>query len=104
MAVTVDGLRAYMVDPPDDDAILKTFLDSAISSATSSGIPKFRNNAEYDLFIYALATLRYDNRGLQFAGSYVAAQGDNAQDMINAFTLRLRHAEEDDVPAGGDCE
>ena len=102
MAATVEGLRAYMVDPPDEDYILETFLQSAISTARSAGIPEFKNNAEYDLFIYALATLRYDNRGLQFAGSYVAAQGENARDMINSFVIRLRHAQEDEQ-LGGDC-
>lgn len=104
MAATVEGLRAYMVDPPDDDDVLDLFLRSAKSSAREAGIPDFRNNAEYDVFIYALATLRYDNRGLQFAGSYVAAQGDNAKAMIDGFVLRLRHAKEDDAGDGGDSE
>lgn len=101
MAATVKGLRAYMVDPPDEDEILQLYLDSALSMARNAGIPNFRNNAEYDLFIYALATLRYDNRGLAFGGSYVAAQGDNAKDMINSFVIRLRHAQEDDTEGGG---
>ena len=102
MAATVEGRRAYMVDPPDEDYTLEMFLQSAISTARSEGIPDFKNNADYDLYIYALATLRYDNRGLQFGGSYVAAQGENARDMKNAFVLRLRHAQEDEQ-LGGDC-
>lgn len=69
------------------------YLQAAKSKAKSAGIPAFENNAQYDLFITALAAMYYDNRGMTFQDPADAA---NAQRMIDSFVLELRYAEDGD--------
>lgn len=96
MAVTPERLAGYLraqspaaaVDDPD---ALALYLAAARSRARSSGVPEYEDNAEYDLFILALAAMEYDNRG--FGAPLI--DPDKAQRMINGFVLRLRHAGED---------
>lgn len=68
------------------------YLQGAKSKARSAGIPVFANNAQYDMFILALAGMYYDNRGMAFQNPADAA---NAQNMIDSFVLELRYATED---------
>jgi hypothetical protein len=68
------------------------YLQAAKSKARAAGIPTFENNAQYDLFIMALAALYYDNRGMTFQNPADAA---NAQKMIDSFVLELRYGDED---------
>jgi hypothetical protein len=68
------------------------YLNAAKSKAKQAGIPAFTNNAQYDLFIQALAAMYYDNRGMVFQNPADAA---NAQRMIDSFVLELRYGEED---------
>lgn len=94
--VTVWGLREYLNCSPDTTtSSLTTWLEAAKSEARTAGIPEFKHNAQYDLFIYALASWYYENRGLQLSGSYQATQRDAMQKMKDAFVLQLRHATED---------
>jgi len=69
-----------------------TYLNAAKSKAKAAGIPAFVNNAQYDMFIMALAAMYYDNRGMVFD----APQNEQAaRNMVNSFVLELRYAEED---------
>lgn len=94
MAATVEGLRKYLRLMPDSDDELSLWLNAARDKAKAAGIPDFKNNASYDLFLYALAAMYYDNRGMGFSGSYQQAAGDNATNMINNFVLSLRYSED----------
>lgn len=97
MAVSANGLKAYLNCSPDiTEDQLSLWLNAAKSEARTAGIPDFENNAQYDLFIYALAAWYYDNRGLQVSGSYQATARETMQKIKDAFVLQLRHAEEDD--------
>lgn len=69
-----------------------TYLNAAKSKARAAGIPAFESNAQYDLFIMALAAMYYDNRGMAFQDPADAA---NAQRMIDSFVLELRYGDED---------
>ena len=69
-----------------------TYLNAAKSKARAAGVPAFESNAQYDLFILALAALYYDNRGMTFQNPADAA---NAQRMIDSFVLELRYGDED---------
>lgn len=100
MAVTTTDLVAYLNLPPDAAADLTVYLNAARSKARAAGVPSFQHNAEYDMFMLALAGMYYDNRGLSVSGSYQATAEENARRMINSFVLELRHASEDE-PAGG---
>ncbi len=95
MAVTIYGLRKYLNLPPDNDEELEYYLAAARSKANAAGIPEYQNNAQYDLFLYAMAAMYYDNRGMGFSGSYQGAAEENARRMINSFVLELRYAGED---------
>lgn len=97
MAVTQIGLCDYLGLPADNADSLSLYLDAAKSKARTAGIPDFQHNAQYDLMIYALAAMYYDNRGMAFSGSYQATAEANAHKLINSFVLELRHAEEDPV-------
>lgn len=68
------------------------YLNAAKSKARAAGIPAFESNAQYDLFIMALAAMLYDNRGMTFQNPADAA---NAERMINSFVLELRYGDED---------
>lgn len=100
MAVTVDDLRKYLNNPPDNKESLERYLSAARSRARGAGVPEYKNNANYDLFILALAASEYDNRGLSFSGSYQATAEENTRKLINSFVLELRYAGEDGEEAG----
>ena len=104
MATSTSGLASYLHLPPDSAESLSPYLDAAKSMAREADVPAFTHNAQYDLFIYSLAAMYYDNRGMAFSGSYQATAEKNARAMINSFVLQLRDATEDPVvPAvGGD--
>ena len=68
------------------------YINAAKSKARVAGIPAFTSNAQYDLFIMALAAMYYDNRGMTFQNPADAA---NAERIINSFVLELRYAKED---------
>ena len=95
MAVGVSDLRDYLRLPPDSDAGLERYLAAARSKARAAGVPDYESNAQYDLFLMALAAMYYDNRGMGFSGNYQTTTGEAAQALINSFVLELRHAEED---------
>jgi len=103
MAVTAEALAAYIGLSPDDTTDLTVYLKAAQSKARGAGIPAFKNNAHYDLFIMALAAMYYDNRGLAYSGSYQATAEENARKMINSFVLDLPGATKDEehTEAGG---
>lgn len=97
MATTTSGLASYLHLPPDCAESLTPYLDAAKSMARDAGVPAFAHNAQYDMFIYSLAAMYYDNRGMAFSGSYQATAEKNARAMINSFVLQLRDATEDPV-------
>lgn len=101
MAITTTDLATYLNLPPDSADDLTVYLNAARSKARQAGIPSFQHNAEYDLFMLALAGNYYDNRSLSFSGSYQATAEDNARKMINAFVLELRTASEDEIVGDG---
>lgn len=101
--VTTEGLKEYLNCSPDTtENQLSKWLDAAKSEARTAGIPEFQRNAQYDLFIYALAAWYYDNRGLQVSGSYQATARETMQKIKDAFVLQLRHATEDTEEDSGD--
>lgn len=97
MAVDATMLAEYLHLPPDEATNLETFLAAARSKARTAGIPAFENNAQYDLFLLALAANYYDNRGMAYAGSYQATAEENARRICNSFVLELRYAQEDEA-------
>ncbi len=92
MAVTEHDFKAYLGLPSDSSEILVGYLAAARSKARAAGIPDYANNAQYDLFIMALAAMYYDNRGMAFQNPADAA---NAQRMIDSYVLELRYGGED---------
>lgn len=97
--VTLADLREYLNPAPGTtDDQLQGWLDAAKSEARTAGVPEFQHNAFYDLFLKALASWYYDNRGLQVSGTYQATARETMQKIKDAFVLQLRHAEEDPVP------
>ena len=97
MAVTTENLKDYLRLPSDSTEDLKGYLAAAQSKARTAGIPAFQHNAQYDMFIKALAGMYYDNRGMVFDDPALAAA---AERITNAFVIELRYAEED--PEGGE--
>lgn len=94
--VTVDSLRSYLnVAPDTTDDQLTMWLNAAKSEARTAGVPEFEGNAQYDLFICALAGWYYDNRGLQVSGTYQATARETMQKIKDSFVLQLRYASED---------
>lgn len=95
--IDIAKLREYLNMPPDmPDTIAEMCLSAAKSKTRAAGIPDYKNNAEYDLFLCALAGLWYDNRGMRFVGDTGnASVAASAQNMINGFVLELRFAGED---------
>ena len=68
--VTVWDLRNYLNCSPDTTtASLQMWLDAAKSEARSAGIPDFKHNAQYDLFICSLVGWYYDNRERRFCAA-----------------------------------
>ena len=97
--VTVASFRDYLNPPPDiSDTQLELWLKSAKSEARTAGVPEYQNNAQYDLFIYALGAWYYDNRGMQVSGTYQATALETMQRIKNAYVLQLRYAGEDPEP------
>lgn len=87
--VTIEELKEYLRLPPDSEEQLEIYLQAAISKADAAGIPQYKNNSHYDLFIMALTAMYYDNRGM--------ARSDELVDgMVNSFVLELRYAEDND--------
>jgi len=72
------------------------YLAAAKSKAKVAGIPVFENNAQYDLFILALAAMYYDNRGMSFEGQRPDYSEPAARNIINSFVNELRYAKEDE--------
>jgi hypothetical protein len=92
----ISTLKEYLGMPPDAaDTIAELCLKTAKSKCRTADIPDFQNNAHYDLFLCALSSCWYDNRGLTFAGNGNASAEDNARRLVNSFVLELRYAEED---------
>jgi hypothetical protein len=87
--VTLEEFKEYI---HDDSPIAKLCFEAAKQKAKTAGVPEFKNNAQYDMFILALGGYWYDNRSLMDIG------GDNTavQNMINAFVLELRTTEEEE--------
>ena len=99
MAVTSEDLKEYLRLPHNNitvvgEATVDNYLAAAKSKAKAAGIPVFENNAQYDLFILALAAMYYDNRGMAFDGQDKGEQA--ARNIINSFVNELRYAEEDE--------
>lgn len=88
MAATAQGLRSYLRLPEEESVDI--YLNAARSKARAAGIPDYKNNAQYNLFLYALAAMYYDCRGTD-----LSAVDANAQRMVNSFVLELRGAGED---------
>ena len=93
--VTNTDLFAYLGNPPDSAEKLGPYLAAARSKCRAAGVPDYQNNAQYDMFLLALAGFYYDNRGLTFGGKYQDSVEENAQRMVNAHVLELRYAGED---------
>ena len=96
MAVTNNDLIAYL-HPADESEDLSKYLAAACSKARSAGIPDFKHNAQYDMFLLALAAMFYDNRGMAANGG---TDIPDMQKMIDAYVLELRHAKEDPIEEG----
>ena len=95
MAVSLEAFKEYLSAPPDiSDTVLQMYLDAAKEKAKIAGIPEFKNNALYDLFLMELAGNYYDNRGMAFSGSYQATAEETASKICNSFVLELRHAKD----------
>lgn len=93
--LTIKTLREYLNLPPDaEDSVAELCLEAAKNKARAAGIPDYKDNAAYDLFLCALAGCWYDNRGLRFITGNSALADESAQRMINTFVLELRHAGE----------
>lgn len=93
MAVDTTMLAGYLRLPSDSADDLSVFLSAAQAKARAAGIPDYENNAQYDLFLLALAGMYYENRSMAFSGSYQATAEANARNLINSFVLELRHKE-----------
>lgn len=91
--VTIKQFRNYLRNPPDDDQDLEMYLDAAKQAASDAGIPEYPHNSKYDLFLCALASFYYDNRGFSFSGAYQATAETNARKLINSMVLELRNSE-----------
>lgn len=100
MAATVEEFREYLVNPPDSNERLQLYLDAARAKAKAAGIPDFKKNAQYDLFIYALAAMYHDNKGMAFSGAYQATAEETAKKMIDGFVLELRYSDPEDGDGG----
>lgn len=86
MEATVDGLRTYLHLPIEEAAGLELYLEAAREKAKAAGIPDQAGNAHYTLFLYTLAGMYYDLRGMD-----LSELDANAQRMIDSFVLELRY-------------
>ena len=96
-------LTNYGITPGEDETEISVdcftinvdkYLAAAKSKAISAGVPVFEHNAQYDLFILALAAMYYDNRGMTFEEQEQGEQA--ARNIINSFVNELRYAKEDE--------
>lgn len=98
--VTVESFRTYLNPTPDiTDAQLELWLNAAKSEARTAGVPDYKHNAHYDLFIYSLGSWYYDNRGMQVSGTYQATALETKKKITDTFVLELRYAGEDESPS-----
>ena len=97
------SLTNYGITPGEDETEISVdcftinvdkYLAAAKSKAISAGVPVFENNAQYDLFITALAAMYYENRAMAFDGQDKGEQA--AKNIINSFVNELRYAKEDE--------
>ena len=88
MAATAQGLNEYLNYPEDNVENLNIYLNAAKSKARAAGVPDYKANANYDMFIYELAAVYYDRRGSDVDEKAV-------KEMVNSFVLELRYAGED---------
>ena len=102
MAVDSKSLHEYMRNPPDCSEDLSMYINAAKARAKAAGVPEFKNNALYDMFIHELATHFYENRGLSVSGTYQATAEQTARNITNSYVLQLRYAEDGEAPTGGD--
>ncbi len=62
--------KSYLrVDMDDDDALISTLLDAAVTYLQNGGIPSDFGNALYDVAVWGLVLHWYDNRGTIAPGS-----------------------------------
>ena len=93
MAVTPTDLSMYLNNPPDVTSdFLQLCINAAKSKARTAVVKDFKNNAQYDEFILALAANKYDNRGLEKSGTTSVAE---EKALIDGYVLELRYATED---------
>lgn len=91
MAATFEGFMKYLRPMPDaDKEDIKICFEAALADIHGAGVPEYKNNRLYDIFVYALAGHYYDNRNLQPIG----ASTEETQKMINSFVLKLRFAKD----------
>lgn len=95
MVATKQGLYKYLHLMPDEDTTMADLaFEAALVDIKGAGVHEFRNNALYDIFVYALAGYYYDNRSLNPIGT----KTEESQNMINSFVLKLRFAEDGPEP------
>lgn len=97
MAVTTQSLHEYLGNPPDSSEDLTMYINAAKAKAKAAGVPDFKNNAHYDMFIHELAAHFYENRGLSVSGSYQATAEETTRKITNAYVLELRYAKDGDT-------
>ena len=85
MAVTTGTLREYLRLPPDSAEKISIYLNAAKTKAKAAGIPDYKKNAQYDMFILALSSLYYECRS-------IGGIDEKAQTMINSFVIELRNS------------
>lgn len=89
--VTVQDFIEFL-RPDDTSEDLSGYLAAALSKARTAGIPSFKHNAQFDLFIKSLAVMYYENRNMEPDNPKSA---EAIQRMINSYVFELRYAEED---------
>lgn len=97
MSVTNKSLHEYLGNPPDSSEDISMYINAAKAKATAAGVPEFKNNAHYDMFIHELAAHFYENRGLSVSGSYQATAEETTRRITNAYVLELRYAKDGDA-------
>lgn len=87
MEATAEGLRAYLHHPEEELETLELYLAAAKAKALAAGVPDLAHNAQYTLFLYTLAGMYYDLRGMD-----LSELDANAQRVIDSFVLELRYS------------
>jgi hypothetical protein len=101
MAATVHDLHEYLRQPADTPESLAPYLAAAKAKAQAAGVPDYQANAQYDLFLLALAATYYTERGMAPSGQ---GQEQAAQRMVNSFVLELRHPPKDEGTGGDEVQ